>query len=198
MHCYYFSYRQIAPVVKYGSIKDIIDACIQRSLHWPKFKVFALNCNMRLEALRVQLQRRIEQLDSDIIQAIHDNDLRSAHNLEQKKAFYIDNEEGQRKYACTILQIGNGNVTDCPDIFLNSIREELCSTTYSFKCDKIHTVPDKDISFTDEEYLEVFAERKRSVLEAFYPMPFNTHNITHMTILAATNKQVTSCILHAY
>lgn len=171
-------------------MSDFIASCIQKSVYWKHFELFSLRINMRLEGLRCQLQRLIEETDNDIIEASSNNDIALLQTLEARKSNYIAHERGQRQYASTILQICNGYVHDTSDVFLNSWREEQCSTTYCLRWDNIYKLPDRTISATDEAYAAIETQCKKNVLEEFYPRPFDTHKLTHTTILAATNSQV--------
>ena len=65
-------FRQILPVVKYGSEEDIIGACISSSLHWHYFRVLHLTTNMRLNAFPLEDAeiRRKQQFYAESILAL--------------------------------------------------------------------------------------------------------------------------------
>ena len=50
-------FRQILPIVRYGSEEDIIGACISSSVQWTYFHVLHLTINMRISALPIDDQQ---------------------------------------------------------------------------------------------------------------------------------------------
>ena len=90
-------YRQIVPVVKYGTFDEVKNACIQNSRLWKIFEVRSLDVNMRLERLRQQILLNLQDIQGSIEAAKEQGDL--------QQILLLSDEEGQRNYAPMILQI---------------------------------------------------------------------------------------------
>lgn len=54
-------FRQILPVVQYGTREDIINACISKSHLWKYCRMFILNTNMRLRSSSMSDSEKIAQ-----------------------------------------------------------------------------------------------------------------------------------------
>lgn len=58
--------KQIAPVVPYGTIEEVVDASIMSSPLFSKLKVLHLTMNMRLEMQKRRLALELGRLDADL------------------------------------------------------------------------------------------------------------------------------------
>lgn len=183
-------YRQIVPVVKYGTFEEIKKACIQNSNLWKYFQVRSLRVNMRLERLRQRLLQQIQTIHLSVQTANDQGNAVLIQSLTEQKETLISDEIGQRSYAQMILQIGNGNVTDSERLSFNKSDPVNYSTTYNFRTNNCFILKDK----MENESVKVFETRsqntKSEALQQFYPNGFQTQKMKSKTILAATNKQV--------
>jgi hypothetical protein len=80
-------WKQIAPVVKNGTIDEVISAHIFTSVHWAQFKVFTFSKNLRLHDLQGQLDQA-----------------QSADEANRAR----DDIRRQHDYAAMLLEVGNG------------------------------------------------------------------------------------------
>jgi hypothetical protein len=151
-------WRQIMPIIKYGTREEIVEACIKSSYLWHEFVVLTLTINMRLQ-----------RLHSELMALLHEKGPRYVNTEEYKeKQVALDH---QISYGKMILAIGEGRF-DHDDLDILNDNKYDASQIY-----RLPTLP---------YYLEDPDSMKKA-LDWLYPNGFDSNAMTNSCILAARN-----------
>jgi hypothetical protein len=109
-------FRQIAPIVKRGTIHETYAACIKSSYLWERFHVCELTTNMRLEIMLQKMQLELTRLNSP--ECLEPSDLKR-----RKIAAVTESYKKQQTYARMIISIGDGAERDNENIVVLASRD---------------------------------------------------------------------------
>jgi len=158
-------FRQIAPIVRRGTIRDTYAACIKSSYLWDRFVVCELTTNMRLEVLLQDMHRQLAALNSADCSE-------SPHIRAMKIADISKSTEKQLNYARMIVSIGDGKEKIDPSI--NVIADRDASTG-----EAIIQLPGVKYFADDPDGIQ-----RKKAIEWIFPQGYDTPGFHERAIIA--------------